>query len=101
MNGLNFSSVPTEIAELNQFEKKLIQRSKVFQCVTKMQTVGGKRLPGSHRVSKVHGSTFHLPLPLEQTLQRLPTPRDPIPGHTELYILLRSIPTKKTLYGKT
>ena len=48
-------------------------------------------------VSKVRGSTFHLPLPLQETLKRLPTPSQPIPGQGELYILLRSIPTAKNV----
>ena len=74
LNRLCFDAVPTEILQLNQHERVLIQRAKAFQVVTKMQTVAGKRLPPSHKVSKVHGSTFHLPLPLSETLKRLPNP---------------------------
>ena len=95
LNGLCFDFVPTEILKLNQHERVLIQRAKAFQVVTKMQTVAGKRLPPSHKVSKVHGSTFHLPLPLHETLKRLPNPEYPLPESGELYILLRSIPTTK------
>ena len=101
LNGFSVGKVPAEIAELNQYEKVLIQRAKAFQVVTKMSTVAGKRLPPSHMISKVHGSTFHLPLPLQETLKRLPTPDQPIPEHGELYILLRSIPTAKMLFGRT
>ena len=97
LNGLLFENVPIEIAQLNQYEKVLIQRAKAFQVVTKMKTVAGKRLPPSHMVSKVRGSTFHLPLPLQETLKRLPTPSQPIPEHRELYILLCSIPTAKNV----
>ena len=97
LNGLSVGKVPAEIAELNQYEKVLIQRAKAFQVVTKMSTVAGKRLPPSHMISKVRGSTFHLPLPLQETLKRLPTPDQPIPEHGELYILLRSIPTAKNV----
>ena len=86
-----------EVAQLNQYEKVLIQRAKAFQVVTKMKTVAGKRLPPSHMVSKIRGSTFHLPLPLQETLKCLPTPDQPIPEHGELYILLRSIPTAKNV----
>ena len=73
----------------------LIQRAKAFQVVMKMQTVAGKRLPPSHKVSKVHESMFHLPLPLHETLKRLPQPEHPLPDSGELYILLQSIPTAK------
>ena len=90
-----FQSVPTEIAELNQYEKVLIQRAKVFQVVTKSNTVAGKKLPPSSKVSKVHGSTFHLPLPLQETLKKLPKPEDALPEHGELFILLRSIPSRR------
>ena len=74
-----------------------IQRGKAFQVVTKMKTVAGKRLPPSHMINKVRGSTFHLPLPLQETLKRLPTPDQAIPEHGELYVLLRSIPTAKNV----
>ena len=60
-----------------------------------MQTVAGKCLPPSHKVSKVKGSTFHLPLPLNETLKRLPSPEEALPLSGELYILLQSIPTEK------
>ena len=95
LNGLSFENVPTEILQLNQHERVLIQRAKAFQVVTKMHTVAGKRLPPSHKVSKVKGSTFHLPLPLNETLKRLPSPEEPLPPNGELYVLLRSIPTEK------
>ena len=94
LNGLSFESVPAEIIQLNQHERVLIQRAKAFQVVTKMRTVAGKRLPPSHKVSKVKGSTFHLPLPLNETLKRLPSPEEPLPVNGELYIILRSLPTE-------
>ena len=53
LNGLSFENVPNEVSQLNQHERVLIQRAKAFQVVTKMQTVAGKRLPPSHKVSKV------------------------------------------------
>ena len=77
LNGLLFEEVPSEIAQLNQYEKVLIQRAKGFQVVTKMKTVAGKRLPPSHMINKVKGSTFHLPLPLQETLKCLPSPDQP------------------------
>ena len=97
LNGLSFNKVRREIIHLNQHERVLIQRAKAFQVVTKMQTVAGKRLPPSHKVSKVRGSTFHLPLPLNETLKRLPSAEEPLPSNGELYILLRSIPTDKKI----
>ena len=60
-----------------------------------MNPVGGKKLPPSHLINKVHGSTFHLPLPLQETLKRLPSLTQPILDHGELFVLLRSIPTTK------
>ena len=60
-----------------------------------MNPVGGKKLPPSHLINKVHGSTLHLPLPLQETLKRLPSPTQPILDHGELFVLLRSIPTTK------
>ena len=68
LNGLSFEPVPTEIVQLNQHERVLIQGVTAFQVITRMQTVAGKCLPTSHKVSKVKGSTFHLPLPLNETL---------------------------------
>lgn len=50
-------------------------------------------MPLASKVSKIHGFTFHLPLPLQQTLKRLPNPEDALPEHGELFILLRSIPS--------
>ena len=54
-----------------------------------------KHLPSTHRIQKVHGTTFHLPLPLQETLKKLPEPHQPLADTSELYILLCSIPTKK------
>ena len=95
LNGLCFDAVPTEILQLNQHERVLIQRAKAFQVVMKIQTFAGKKLPPSHKVSKVHGSTFCLPLPLHETLKQLPNPEHPLPESGELCILLQSIPTAK------
>ena len=95
LNGLDFGgAVPEEIKLLNTYEKVLIQRAKCFQIVTRMGTVAKKHLPSTHRIQKVCGTTFHLPLPLEETLKKLPEPHQPLADTSELYILLRSIPTK-------
>ena len=95
LNGLSFHLIPKEISELNDYEKLLIQRAKAFQVVLRMNPVGGKKLPPSHLINKVHGSTFHLPLPLQETLKHLPSPTQPILDHGELFVLLQSIPTTK------
>ena len=95
LNGLDFGVVPKEIQSLNTYERILIQRAKCFQTVTRMGTVAKKHLPSSYKVQKVHGTTFHLPLPLQETLKRLPEPQQPLPDAGQLYILLRSIPSKK------
>ena len=95
LNGLCFDAVPTEIVQLNQHERVFIQRAKAFQVVMKMQTVAGKKLPPSHKVSKMHKSTFHLPLLLHETLKQLLKPEHLLPESGELYILLQSIPTAK------
>ena len=94
LNGLQFGDVPEEISTLNNFEKIFIQRAKCFQSVTRMGTVARKQLPSSYKIQKVCGTTFHLPLPIEETLKRLPDSNQALPDHSELFILMRSIPSK-------
>lgn len=53
-----------------------------------------KNLPHKYMVSKVKGRTFHLPLPLEETLRKICPPTNPINLNHELYILVRGIPNK-------
>ena len=95
LNGHCFHPIPKEISDLNEYEKLLIQRAKAFQVVLRMNPVGGKKLPPSYLINKVHSSTFHLPLPLQETLKRLPTPTQPILDNGELFVLLRCIPNTK------
>lgn len=40
-NSLDVRPIPKEIAELNEFEKILIQRAKAFQVIARMDTVMG------------------------------------------------------------
>ena len=61
-----------------------------------MGTVEKRKLPASYKVQKVNGTTFHLPLPIEETLNRLPDPQQALPDHGEL-ILMRSVPTKSNI----
>ncbi|MGH0190275.1 UNVERIFIED_CONTAM: hypothetical protein FKN15_044045 [Acipenser sinensis] len=53
-----------------------------------------KKLPHRQRVQKVHGRTFHLPLPLQETLSKLPPPNQALSDDLELHILVRSAPTE-------
>ena len=94
LNNLQFGDIPKEISILNSFESVFIQRAKAFQTVTRLCTVAKRKLPPSHRIKKVCGSPFHLPLPLEETLKQLPDPDQALPNHGELYVLLRSIPSQ-------
>ena len=97
LNGLDFGTIPEELKILNPYERILIQRAKCFQTVTRMGTVGKKHLPSSHKIQKVKGTTFHLPLPLEETLKGLPESHEPLADAGQLYILMRSIPTKANM----
>ena len=94
LNGLDFGTITDEMKMLNPYEKVLLQRAKCFQTVTRMGMVAKKHLPPTHKVQKVCGTTFHLPLPLQETLKRLPEPHQPLATDSKLYILLRSIPTE-------
>jgi len=97
LNNLFAQNVPDVIASLNTFEKILIQRTKAFQTVLKMGTVINKKLPQRQMIQKVKGRTFHLPLPLQETLNKLCKNTDPINMNHEMYILVRSIPTKSKI----
>lgn len=65
-----------------------------------MGTVINKKLPQRQMVQKVKGRTFHLPLPLQETLYKLCSITDPIDMNPEFYILIRSIPTKSKIIWK-
>ncbi|KAG8190175.1 hypothetical protein JTE90_011900 [Oedothorax gibbosus] len=78
LNELYIEPVPEEVSSLNYHEKLLIQRAKAFRSLIKMGTVSGKNKPRSFLNQKVVGRTFHLPLPLEKTLARLPKPEQAI-----------------------
>lgn len=101
LNGLYVYHQPEEIASLNTFEKVLIQRAKAFQVVTRMDTVRKNRSRVGEKIQKVKGRTFHLPLPLEETLEKLPNPEEIINSNSELFVLLRSVPTKRKVIWET
>ncbi|KAJ8671911.1 hypothetical protein QAD02_003170 [Eretmocerus hayati] len=95
LNNLRTETVPEEIRSSNRFEKMLIQRAKAFHCVVKLETVQKKNIPHHMKLDQEKGRTFHLPLPLKATLQKLCKDTDPINLDHELHVLIRSNPTKK------
>ncbi|KYN14475.1 hypothetical protein ALC57_13321 [Trachymyrmex cornetzi] len=96
LNNLFAHNVPDEIASLKQYEKMLIQRAKAFQTIVKMGTVINKKLPQRQMVQKAKGRTFHLPLPLQETLNKLCKNTDPINKNHEI-ILVRGVPTNSKI----
>jgi len=62
-----------------------------------MRIVINKKLPQRQMIQKIKGRTFHLPLPLQETLSKLCKNTDPINMNHEMYILVRSIPTKSKI----
>jgi len=89
--------VPEVISSLNTFEKILVQRAKAFQTVVKMTTVMNKKLSEKQMIQKVKDRTFHLPLPMQETLNKLCSNTDPININHKLFILIRSIPIKSKI----
>lgn len=53
-----------------------------------------KNLPNHYKIDKVVGRTFHLPLPIEETLKKICPDTDPLNTDHEMYILVRGNPTK-------
>ncbi|KAJ8677170.1 hypothetical protein QAD02_012957 [Eretmocerus hayati] len=95
LNNLFIDDVPIELQTLNRFEKMLIQRTKAFRVVVKLETVQKKNIPHYMKLDQVKGRTFYLPLPLEATLQKICEETDLINPNHEMYVLVRSNPTKK------
>lgn len=89
MCDLDLGSVPNCIKTLNEFENILIQRAKAFQVITRMNTIlegHNKQRPQSDMIKKIKCRTFHLPLPLENTLAKLPNSNEAIIKDQELLI---------------
>ncbi|XP_044005441.1 uncharacterized protein LOC122850347 [Aphidius gifuensis] len=97
LNNFDDDDVPTEVRELNSYEVILIQQAKAFQVVQRAGTVQNKNMPHSSRYNKAKGQCFHLPLPISETLEKLASELDPINKNHELYIMVRSLPTKAKL----
>ena len=94
LNNLFVKEIPDQLIVLNMCEKMLIQRAKAFQTVVKMGAVMKKNLPNHIKIDKVKGRTFHFPLPLEETFQKICPDSDRLNVNHELFILVRSNPTK-------
>ncbi|KAJ8676919.1 hypothetical protein QAD02_012706 [Eretmocerus hayati] len=95
MNGLSTDETPPEIQTLNRFEKVLIQSAEVFQAIVKPETVQKKNIPHYMKLDQVKDRTFHSPLSLEATLEKICRGTDPINMNHEMFILVRSDPTKR------
>jgi len=85
INDLYSPSIPDIILSLNSFEKILIQRAKAFQVIVIMESISGRQQPQCNMIEKVVGRTFHLPLPIEETLKKLSNSDDTILNN-ELFI---------------
>ena len=70
LNGLYTEPVPEELSSLNNLETQFIQRAKCFQTVVRLGTYTGK-VPLYNCLKAVKGTMFFLPLPLQNTLERL------------------------------
>lgn len=96
LNGLAIKPIPDEIAALNDYGKLLIQCTKAFQVVNRMGTVAGRKIPHRQMVQKVKGRTFHLPLPVQETLKLLLS-RTQVLCSPELFIMATSMPTPQKI----
>lgn len=94
LNNLAVKPLPDVLSNFNDYEKMLIKRMSSFQVVQTMGAVSNKHLPHRQIIRKVKGRTFHLPLPLQETLDKICPPEDPINLNHELHILVRGIPKK-------
>lgn len=101
LNNLTAQEPPEVLSGLNAYGKILIQRFKAFQTIHAMTTVAKKKLPHNQKIKKVVGRTFHLPLPLEETLKKLPNPTDPLNRNQELFVMVCGLPNKsKVVWSK-
>lgn len=99
LNNMDPGEVPEVLKALKAFDKYLIQRAKPFQTVVRMDTVKGKG-KGSRQKEKnqkVKGKTFHLPIPLQPTLNKICPTNMAINEFSGLRILVNSIPSNTNL----
>ena len=96
LNNMYMEAVPDVISKLNEFEKIFIQLAKAFQVVTTLGTVMKKNIPRRELVKKVKRRTFHLPLPIEETLKTLCEENESFNNiFSEFYIRVRTVPSVK------
>jgi len=70
LNGLYTEPIPEELTNLNTLEGHFIQRAKCFQSILRLGTYTGE-VPIYNSLKAVKGTMFFLPLPLQNTLDRL------------------------------
>ena len=102
LNGLFTEPCPEELLNLNALESQFIQRAKCFQTIVRLGTYSGK-VPIYNSLKVIKGTMFFLPLPLQNTLDRLDEVgfqsatscenKNGLPD-PELYIIVDSRPTK-------
>jgi len=102
LNGLYTEPIPEELANLNTLESQFIQRAKYFQTVVRLFYYTGK-VPIYNSLKAVKGTVFFLPLPLQNTLNRLDeagfkaefsSDNTSVLLDPELYIIVDSWPNK-------
>ena len=96
-NNLEVIEPPAAVKALTGYEQTFIKRASAFQVVRRAEPVlskGKKNLPHKHLQQKVFERTFHLPLPMEETLKKICDRSVPINPNQEFFILFRSIPNK-------
>ena len=98
LNGLEVVPIPPELRRLDSLSSQFIQLAKCYQTVVRLGTYFGN-VPSYNSLKACKGSTFFLPLPLENTLETLDKAKDSanrlcaLPN-PELYIIVNGKPTK-------
>jgi len=105
LNGLQTEPIPKELSQLNTLGRQLIQRAKAFQTIVRLGTYIAK-VPIYNATRAMKGTTFFLPLLLENTIAKLDAvgvskelslDTCKILPDPELYILIDGQPTKNKL----
>ena len=79
--------IPPDIAVPISYEKILIQRAKAFQTVKKLDSKIKIHVPNYCKLDALKGRTFHLPLPIKETLKKICPDTSPLNTDHVLYIL--------------
>ena len=70
LNGLHVKEIPDELLNLNALGRQLVQRAKPFQTIIRLGTHTGK-VPVYNATKGLKGVMFFLPLPLQNTIDKL------------------------------